>query len=304
MNNIIQNRKHGMKSLSLIFFIALSMLVGCNNQNIKLTDGDNHLTEEIHHTISEHIIEHYKHSYPDVEKLFEVHKIYGTSSKKDIMTIYFYSYFGGFNQSTGLENLAGHSLPAVMKVKKEKDGNFKVIDYMEPRDGNEYPSSLKKMMPEKYLKLAQNDSGNLQDLMNEMDKKVELWISDKNNKSANQDDIPAFIQSEKDIVDMHGDILNLDKFFSFIENVNQGTKDKIRVVRYTEEGDPMIHDLDYDGKSIHSTTDTRRDKFGFGSIDTSSCESITITESIDRTDYDLTGCDNTNRDNSILTIWD
>ena len=75
-------------------------------------------------------------------------------------------------------------------------------------------------------------------------------------------------QSPEDIVDSHGEISNLDKFLSFLENVKQGNKDKIRVVRYTTEGDPMLHDLEYDGDVIKSTTDTRRDKFGSGSKNT------------------------------------
>ena len=118
-----------------------------------------------------------------------------------------------------------------------------------------------------------------------------------------QNNIPEYVQSPDDIVDMHGDIANLDRFFTFLENVNQGMKDKIRVVRYTEEGDPMLHDLDYDGEVIQSTTDTRRDKFGSGSINTATCKSIDIKEKDRRTDYNLTGCDNTNRDNTILVIW-
>ncbi len=110
-------------------------------------------------------------------------------------------------------------------------------------------------------------------------------------------------QSPSDIVDMHGEITNLDTFFTFLENVSDGKKDKIRVVRYTEEGDPMLHDLEYDGKSIISTTDTRRDTYGSGEITTVSCESVATEETAERTDYTLTGCGEPNGDNNILVIW-
>ena len=89
----------------------------------------------------------------------------------------------------------------------------------------------------------------------------------------------------------------------FVENVNQGTKDKIRVVRYTTEGDPILHDLEYDGEIITSTTDTTRDEFGTGSVSTATCKSIDVNETDESTDYTLSGCDQTNRDNSILAIW-
>lgn len=69
-----------------------------------------------------------------------------------------------------------------------------------------------------------------------------------------------------DILDEHGDITNLDKFNAFVDHVQQGKKDKIRIVHYTIEGDAILQDLDFDGKSIHSTFDSTRDEYGSGSI--------------------------------------
>jgi Domain of unknown function (DUF4362) len=109
--------------------------------------------------------------------------------------------------------------------------------------------------------------------------------------------------SDEDIVDTHGQITNLEKFMKFVENVNQGTQDKIRVVRYTTEGDPILHDLEYDGEIITSTTDTTRDEFGTRSVSTATCKSIDVNKTDESTDYTLSGCDQTNRDNSILAIW-
>lgn len=45
-----------------------------------------------------------------------------------------------------------------------------------------------------------------------------------------QNNIPEYVQSPEDVVNMHGDITNIDKFFVLTENVNQGIEDKIRVV--------------------------------------------------------------------------
>lgn len=113
----------------------------------------------------------------------------------------------------------------------------------------------------------------------------------------------SYKPSNEDIVDTHGDITNQDKFKAFIKNVNEGKKDKIRVVRYTTEGDPMLHDLEYDGETITSTTDSTRDEFGSGKISTATCQSIEVIETSERTDYTLSGCNKTDRDNSILVFW-
>ncbi|MEI5908080.1 DUF4362 domain-containing protein [Bacillus spongiae] len=108
--------------------------------------------------------------------------------------------------------------------------------------------------------------------------------------------------SDEDIVDNQAVITNLEKFMKFVENVNQGKEDKIRVVRYTDEGDALLHDLEYDGEIITSTTDTTRDEFGDGIVSTASCKSIDIKETDERMDYTLSGCDQTNRNNSVLVI--
>lgn len=113
----------------------------------------------------------------------------------------------------------------------------------------------------------------------------------------------SYSPSNKDIVDTHGQITNLEKFMEFVENVKQGREDKIRVVRYTTEGDPILHDLEYDGEIITSTTDTTRDEFGDGHVSTATCKSIDVKETEESTDYTLSECNKTNRDNRILEIW-
>ncbi|MDQ1147753.1 hypothetical protein QE429_004580 [Bacillus sp. SORGH_AS 510] len=108
--------------------------------------------------------------------------------------------------------------------------------------------------------------------------------------------------SDDDVVDLHGEITNFNKFQQFLNNIKLGNKQKIRVVRYTNEGDPLIHDLEYDGKKIISTIDTTRDEFGEQKIDTTSCKSIDIKEEENRIEYVLLGCKNTKRQNTILIL--
>lgn len=113
----------------------------------------------------------------------------------------------------------------------------------------------------------------------------------------------SYQPSDEDIVDSHGEITNLEKFMEFIGNVKEGKEDKIRVVRYTIEGDPILHDLEFDGETITSKVDSTRDEFGSGKVSTATCQSIDVIETHERTEYTLTGCNKTNRDNSILIFW-
>ncbi|WP_456270977.1 hypothetical protein [Bacillus sp. AK031] len=160
-------------SILLLFFGAL-FLAGCIGSKVNLQDGDKHIPEEVDKVISDYIIQEYSSSYFDTEKQFEVHKVYGTNESDGILSVYMWSYYGGFNKSTGIENQAGHSLPAVIRLSKEED--YSVIEYLEPEDGSGYLPSLRKMFPKKYLKMTHQDSGNIEDLQKEMDKKVKQWL--------------------------------------------------------------------------------------------------------------------------------
>ncbi len=117
-----------------------------------------------------------------------------------------------------------------------------------------------------------------------------------------EDKPPEYIQSPNDVINMHGHITNLEKFYEFLEHIQQGEKDRIRVVSYTTEGAPMIHDIKYDGDLIYSTYDSTRDGYGPGSINKSNCRSITARERDSRTEYVLEGCDNEYGEQTVLNV--
>ncbi|WP_064093344.1 hypothetical protein [Rossellomorea aquimaris] len=162
--------------LSLLF--GAVFLAGCNENEANIIEGDKHITTEMDEVISNFIIQKNSTSYFGTEKQFEVHKIYGTSESNGVLSVYMWSYYGGFNKSTGIENQAGHSLPAVIRLSK-KEGNYSVIEYKEPQDGSLYNASLEKMFPNKYLKFAKQDSGNIGGLQKAMDKKVGRWLEEQ-----------------------------------------------------------------------------------------------------------------------------
>lgn len=64
-----------------------------------------------------------------------------------------------------------------------------------------------------------------------------------------------------DVVWIHKEIYNLEKLTTFMNNVENGINDMIRVVGFTIEGDSIIQDLEYNGEVINLTYDSTRDKF-------------------------------------------
>ena len=168
--------RNGMKIAGVLLIMAAILLTGCKKEKETVSDGDKQITEEMDTVISDYIIDKYSSSsYMKTEKQFEVHKVYGTSESDGVITVYMWSFFGGFNRSAGLEVQTGHSLPAVIKLIK-KEGSYEVTDYKEPQDGSSYSSSLKKLFPEKYIKRIHQDTRNIADLQQEMDQKVKQWL--------------------------------------------------------------------------------------------------------------------------------
>lgn len=100
--------------------------------------------------------------------------------------------------------------------------------------------------------------------------------------------------SHNEVIDRHGQVENLERLNIFVEKVQSGSNDKIKLIRYTIEGDPIYHNLDFDGTSLTLTYDNTEDKFGQGEVTTYTCKNMTKYESNTETKYMLQGCPNPN----------
>ena len=101
------------------------------------------------------------------------------------------------------------------------------------------------------------------------------------------------IDKKNDVIVKGAGILNLDKFEKFVLNVEQREVDKIRIVQYTLEGDPIFQTLEYSGNDIFYVSDNRKDKFAGKDkgLYKDSCKSI-IKERESESTYRLIDCMN------------
>ncbi|MCR8842342.1 DUF4362 domain-containing protein [Paenibacillus sp. SC116] len=65
-----------------------------------------------------------------------------------------------------------------------------------------------------------------------------------------------------DVVNVHGQLSNMDKWHQFLKNIEANKADKVRITQYTIEGDPIFYELIYNGESIHYTFDNSMDAYG------------------------------------------
>ncbi|WLR52024.1 DUF4362 domain-containing protein [Bacillus tianshenii] len=103
---------------------------------------------------------------------------------------------------------------------------------------------------------------------------------------------PSEAVHQNDVINMHGEISNLNRFETFIANVKADKSDHIRVISYTTEGDPIFYLLDFDGKQIEYTFDNSQD--GYAGSDkgqkSTTCKDITENATTNGTEYALAGC--------------
>ncbi|WP_051348741.1 DUF4362 domain-containing protein [Peribacillus kribbensis] len=104
-----------------------------------------------------------------------------------------------------------------------------------------------------------------------------------------------------DIVDAHGEIENLHALDDFVADVNENKRKEVRLVRYTTEGDPILHDLDFDGNSIKLLIDSTYDQYG-GGKETYKCKGISHMEGAAAITYTLSGCGKEKENIELLRI--
>lgn len=67
----------------------------------------------------------------------------------------------------------------------------------------------------------------------------------------------AYVVKVSDIVELHGEIDNRERFEQFFEHEQQGKGDTIRIVRYTIEGNPILYNYPFENNKIQVTIDNK-----------------------------------------------
>ncbi|WP_410768933.1 DUF4362 domain-containing protein [Fontibacillus sp. BL9] len=89
---------------------------------------------------------------------------------------------------------------------------------------------------------------------------------------------------------------NVEVLKQFVDNYKKKTAGEITLARYTDEGDPIYVDLDYDGKEISYSYDNSWDEYGGSNRGISTAICSTIGERTDSlgerngTEYYLSSC--------------
>ncbi|PGR33130.1 hypothetical protein COC47_27670 [Bacillus cereus] len=114
----------------------------------------------------------------------------------------------------------------------------------------------------------------------------------------------SLVDEKKDVILKHEKIVNLNEFKSFVENVKLEKPDKVKIVSYTDEGDPIVQTLNYDGKEIRYSIDNSNDKFSSenNKEQKTVCKKLNKRQENSQVVYYLDECSQKDIDNMLLNI--
>jgi len=115
----------------------------------------------------------------------------------------------------------------------------------------------------------------------------------------------TIIDKKNDVIVKEAGTSNLDKFEQFVLNVEQVKVDKIRIVHYTHEGDPIFQMLERSKNDILYVSDNRKDQFAGDNkgLYKDSCKSIVKDERESGTTYRLIDCTNEDGRNGYDVLY-
>ncbi|AZJ23235.1 MULTISPECIES: DUF4362 domain-containing protein [Bacillus] len=113
------------------------------------------------------------------------------------------------------------------------------------------------------------------------------------------------IDKKNDVIVKRAGISNLDKFEKFVLNVDQGKVDKIRIVQYTHEGDPIFQTVEHSENDILYVLDNRKDQFAgeHKGLHKGSCKSIVKEQGELEITYRLIDCTSKNGRNGYDLLY-
>ncbi|WP_167569079.1 DUF4362 domain-containing protein [Brevibacillus migulae] len=101
---------------------------------------------------------------------------------------------------------------------------------------------------------------------------------------------PKQAMANGDIVNVHGELSNLDVWEKFVANVKARVRDEVQIVKYTIEGEPIFDNLSFDGETIKHIYDNTHDVYGKPTKLYEFCKSIGEKKTDSGTEYYLTDC--------------
>ncbi|HHU84758.1 MAG TPA: hypothetical protein GXZ23_06275 [Clostridiales bacterium] len=158
----------------IVAFIASIVLAVCFLTN---PETYSNISVEMSSFIEEQIIEHNHGKYLSGEFYCADFKILGTEKTKENTILYMFALYSEFSEEGGkIQKESGSLIPIAMTI-EEKDGEFSLVEYWEPRDGELLVTDIREKFPKHLRKKAYQDYFYSDELRENCKKKAEVYFS-------------------------------------------------------------------------------------------------------------------------------
>lgn len=125
--------------------------------------------------------------------------------------------------------------------------------------------------------------------------KIGIYNANGESQSTGKESPKSYVKDvgNVDVLNTHGGIEGIERMQRFYEDTKSGVPSDLRIVFYTIEGDPIVTDLKYNGKSLEVKNDTTRDAYGNGEIQTINCGQLIEEVNTTNTSYIAMDCKET-----------
>ncbi|WP_100407982.1 DUF4362 domain-containing protein [Bacillus solitudinis] len=103
-----------------------------------------------------------------------------------------------------------------------------------------------------------------------------------------------------DVVHVNGSVYNFSIFETFIDNLHNKQESYIRILTYTDEGEPLHYNLEYKESNLMLEIDYSKDKLRGSVPDKLLCKDLLIKKELQSKTYSLLNCDSPSSDSFEL----
>ncbi len=175
----------------------------------KIESAENENVPTIEEAVSRAIENRNSQSYHQGEAFAEGHTVLEIDEKEKITTVYAVASCGWFGFENGIfTKISGCGvIPTVIKFTKNVNGEYSLLDYKEPLDGELYTKSIKEMFPERLWDSVFKTGGHSSELVAQQEEQARRYL-----QSIGRDAEVRLSHVDKNLADI--DVQASNKLFS------------------------------------------------------------------------------------------
>ena len=181
IKSVLNYKKPTFWIIAVAAVISVVVITGLMTNPVKYEDA---IDEKMDAFLSEKIIERSISGDKEVNYYpCENHKIIGVKNNGNETTIYAWVLFEGYTyDSKKIESVTGWHVPTVITIKTSNEGEYKLLEYWEPRDGSYYADDIRSKFPKSLHDKALDSQLYIKEQVKDCESQAYKYFTGEDNK--------------------------------------------------------------------------------------------------------------------------